>query len=108
MRTDESASASAERNSAAPQCYALSSVFFAAILFYEWCGNTPGLADATLVSSYYLGGFSLAVILAKLGLLCFCRRWKFALGRLWVIGKAILVNLGILALYALCRAFSQS
>ena len=84
------------------------SVLFAAILFYEWCGNTPELADATLVSSYYLGGFSLAVIVAKLGLLCFCRRWKFALGCLWVIGKAILVNLGVLAIYGLTRAFSQS
>ena len=84
------------------------SVFFAAILFYEWCGNTPGLADATLVSSYYLGGFSLAVILAKLGLLCFCRRWKFALGRLWVIVKAVLVNIGVLAIYFGCRFLSQS
>ena len=84
------------------------SAFFAAILFYEWCGNATELADATLVSSYYLGGFSLAVIIAKLGLLCFCRRWKLALGRLWVIVKAILVNIGVLAVYGLCRAFSQS
>ena len=34
-----------------------------------------------------------------------CRRWKFALGRCWVIAKTIIANVIVIAIYFGCRFF---
>lgn len=65
---------------------------FAAILFYEWFGNTPALADTTLIASYYVGGYSIAVILGKAVWQFIQHKPKFALSRLMIAFKTFVYN----------------
>jgi len=78
---------------------------FTAILFYEWFGNDSRLADATLVSSYYVAGYSVLVIGWKLARLLLLRRFKYALNRLLLIVKAIIGNGLVYGSYFLIRFF---
>jgi len=76
---------------------------FTAVLFYEWFGNDSSLADATLVASYYVGGYSAAVIALKLFRLLILRKFRYAGNRSLLTLKALIGNGLVYGSYALIR-----
>lgn len=77
------------------------SVYFAAILFYEWFSDTPKVADVTFVSSYYLGGYALASISVKIVLLFCYKRIIFAFTRIGITVVTLFINVAIICSYVL-------
>ena len=75
---------------------------------YMYIVNLRFLADVVLFAGILAVTAVLTVLFTKIRIAWWLRRWKFALGRLWVIVKAVLVNIGVLAIYFGCRFLSQS
>lgn len=78
---------------------------FAALLFYEWFGNEPYLADATLAASEYAAAYSTLVIVWKVGLLCYLRQLRFARSRLLIVALAFVANALVIGGYLACRFY---
>lgn len=77
---------------------------FAALLFYEWFGNTPVLADATYVSSIYVGVLAGLIIGCKvIWLRKLMNKPKFANSRLRIVARTSAINIVIIAAYFLQR-----
>jgi len=72
---------------------------FAALLFYEWFGNTSILADTTMVASKYAAVYSIAVVGWKIHRLRQLRKRDFAKSRLKIFFKALAVNVVIIGGY---------
>lgn len=77
------------------------SIYFAAILLYEWLSETSKVADATYVTSYYVGGYALAIILVKIALLTCYKRFRFAFSRFLIAGVALAINAAIIGAFVI-------
>jgi len=69
---------------------------FAALLFYEWFGNTSILADTTTVASKYAATYSIAVVGWKVIRLYRLRKRDYAKSRLMIFLKAVAVNIVVI------------
>ena len=78
---------------------------FAAILFYEWFGNEPYLADTALAVSECAAAYSTLVIVWKVGLLCHLRQLRFARSRLLIVALAFVANTLVIGGYLACRFY---
>ena len=79
---------------------------FAALLFYEWFGNTPVLADATYVSSIYIAVLDAFIIGYKvIRLRILMNRPRFANSRLRIVARTFAINIDIIAAYFLQRFY---
>ena len=78
---------------------------FAALLFYEWFGNEPYLADTALAASEYAAVYSTLVIVWKVGLLYHLRQLRFAKSRLLIVALAFVANALAIGGYLACRFY---